>query len=118
MVDRPPTPALPPETNYLAETRTLLAGLRTGFSISGVGGLASQALLRKWPEWVAVLLSTPFVLIGCIPMWVAVNRQRVLRKRARASGYHLEQPTWLYLPVVLILQGLILAVLVLCILRR
>ncbi|MBI5545342.1 MAG: hypothetical protein HY901_15750 [Deltaproteobacteria bacterium] len=48
----------------------------------------------------------------------ALYRHRTLRKRAGASGHEMDAPTWLYLGVTATLQGLIVVVLVLYLLRR
>src|SRR5689334_17806243 len=119
MVSRAPRrDLLPPDDLYLAETRTLLALLRTGFAVAGGGAVASQFLLARWPDWVTVLMTLPFVAIGYAMSWSAVNRHRQLRKRARLAGRELHQPSWLYVPLTITLQVVIVAVLVLYIVRR
>jgi uncharacterized membrane protein YidH (DUF202 family) len=110
-------PLLPPGQEYLAETRTMLAALRTGFTIAS-GGAIVTLLLHRWPDWVVVVLSTAFVLIGFTLVWAALRRHQVLRARARAEGREVEQPAWLYMPMSVALQVLIVVVLVLYVLRR
>lgn len=108
----------PPDPVYLAETRTLMAQLRTGLAIAGAGALVSQLLLTKWSDPVVTVLSMLFVVIGYVTSWSALYRHAVLRRRERAAGRELSQPSWVYVPMTLALQALLLVVLVLYLLRR
>jgi len=69
------------ERTHLAATRTLLALVRTGSVIAGGGALATDLLVKNWPRWVVLLLSTGFILLGYWMMWAAVRRAKKLRAR-------------------------------------
>jgi uncharacterized protein DUF202 len=69
------------DNTHMAATRTLLALLRTGAAISGGGALVTELLVKGWPRWVVVMLSSAFVILGYALMWSAVKTGRQLRVR-------------------------------------
>lgn len=69
------------ERTHLAASRTLLALIRTGSVIAGGGALATDLLVKTWPRWVVLVLSTGFILLGYWMMWVAVRKAKKLRAR-------------------------------------
>ncbi|QSQ25257.1 DUF202 domain-containing protein [Pyxidicoccus parkwayensis] len=72
------------ENTHMAATRTLLSLVRTGASIAGGGALVTQLLVKEWPRWVVVALSSAFVILGYWLMWSALKQGR--RLRARIEG--------------------------------
>ncbi len=107
------------DNTHMAATRTLLALLRTGAAISGGGALVTELLVKGWPRWVVVMLSSAFVILGYALMWSALKTGRKLRVRldreqvGEAFLFPLREVTvW-----TVILQILIATVLVLYILR-
>ncbi|XXF81604.1 DUF202 domain-containing protein [Myxococcaceae bacterium GXIMD 01537] len=69
------------ENTHMAATRTLLAMVRTGAAIAGGGALVTDLLVKGWPRWVAVALSSAFVILGYALMWSALKTGRKLRAR-------------------------------------
>ena len=41
----------------------------------------TDLLVKGWPRWVAVSLSSGFLVLGSMVMWAAVKKGRELRKR-------------------------------------
>ncbi|MGC4113270.1 MAG: hypothetical protein QM765_01050 [Myxococcales bacterium] len=120
MAPTPPTSSPEPATvqadldkTYLAATRTLFALLRTGSVIAGGGALATSLLVKGWPRWVVVLLSSGFVLLGYWMMWSALKKGRQLRARLALSGRETLFADWQFALMTIALQLLILAVVVL-----
>lgn len=69
------------ERTHMAATRTLLALVRTGAAIAGGGALVTELLVKGWPHWVVVMLSSAFVILGYTLMWSALKKGRRLRMR-------------------------------------
>src|SRR5688572_19988897 len=69
------------DRTYMAATRTLLAVVRTGAVIAGGGTLVTQLLVKGWPRWVVVAISSAFVVLGYALIWSALKRGRKLRER-------------------------------------
>jgi len=69
------------DRTHLAATRTQLALIRTGSVIAGGGALATDLLVKAWPRWVVLLLSSGFILLGYWMMWAAVRKAKKLRAR-------------------------------------
>lgn len=69
------------DRTHLASTRTLLALVRTGSVIAGGGALATDLLVKAWPRWVVLLLSSGFILLGYWMMWAALRKAKRLRAR-------------------------------------
>ena len=69
------------ENTHMAATRTLLSLVRTGASIAGGGALVTQLLVKEWPRWIVVTLSSAFVILGYSLMWSALKQGRRLRAR-------------------------------------
>ncbi|MFY0567232.1 DUF202 domain-containing protein [Archangium lansingense] len=69
------------ENTHMAATRTLLAMVRTGAAISGGGALVTELLVKGWPRWVVLTLSSSFVILGYALMWSALKKGRQLRVR-------------------------------------
>ncbi|MBZ4420194.1 DUF202 domain-containing protein [Myxococcus sp. RHSTA-1-4] len=69
------------ENTHMAATRTLLALVRTGAAIAGGGALVTDLLVKGWPRWVVVTLSSAFVVLGYTLMWSALKKGRKLRAR-------------------------------------
>jgi hypothetical protein len=69
------------DNNHMAATRTLLSLVRTGAAIAGGGALVTDLLVKGWPRWVVVLLSSGFIVLGYALMWSALKTTRKLRLR-------------------------------------
>ncbi|MCY1078549.1 DUF202 domain-containing protein [Archangium lansingense] len=69
------------ENTHMAATRTLLSMVRTGAAISGGGALVTELLVKGWPRWVVLTLSSAFVILGYALMWSALKKGRQLRVR-------------------------------------
>lgn len=115
---RPPgadTTQLALDRTHLAATRTLMALVRTGSVIAGGGALATDLLVKAWPRWVVVLLSTGFILLGYWMMWAAVRKAKRLRARLthepQAEGFLVSHGQFVTMTVLL--QLLIASVVVL-----
>ncbi|WP_143196158.1 DUF202 domain-containing protein [Archangium sp. Cb G35] len=67
------------ENTHMAATRTLLSMVRTGAAISGGGALVTELLIKGWPRWVVLLLSSGFVFLGYALMWSALKKGRKMR---------------------------------------
>lgn len=69
------------ENTHMAATRTLLSMVRTGAAIAGGGALVTDLLVKGWPRWVVVVLSSAFVILGYALMWSALKTGRRLRRQ-------------------------------------
>jgi len=69
------------DNTHMAATRTLLALVRTGAAIAGGGALVTELLVKGWPRWVVIALSSAFVILGYAMMWSALKTGRRLRMR-------------------------------------
>ncbi|MGZ3459760.1 MAG: DUF202 domain-containing protein [Archangium sp.] len=69
------------DNTHMAATRTLLALVRTGAAVSGGGALVTDLLVKGWPRWVVLTLSSAFVVLGYALMWSALKKSRKLRAR-------------------------------------
>lgn len=109
------TTQLAHDRTHLAATRTLMALVRTGSVIAGGGALATDLLVKAWPRWVVLLLSTGFILLGYWMMWSAVRKAKKLR--ARLTHEHVTDSFLVshrqFVTMTVLLQLLIAAVVVL-----
>lgn len=69
------------DNNHMAAARTLLSLVRTGAAIAGGGALVTDLLVKGWPRWVVVMLSSGFIVLGYALMWSALKTTRKLRIR-------------------------------------
>jgi hypothetical protein len=108
------------ETHYLAAIRTLLAAVRTGGSIAGGGALVTNLLVKGWPHWIVVALSSAFVILGYSLMWSAMARTRELRAQfeRESGGKAFLYPHRGIIFTTVVLQVLIAIVLALYLIRR
>ena len=67
------------DNTHMAATRTLLSLVRTGAAIAGGGALVTDLLVKGWPRWVVITLSSAFVILGYSLMWSALKTGRKLR---------------------------------------
>jgi hypothetical protein len=67
------------DNTHMAATRTLFSLVRTGAGIAGGGALVTDLLIKGWPRWVVLTLSSAFVVLGYSLMWSALKTGRHLR---------------------------------------
>lgn len=103
------------DSTQMAATRTLLALVRTGAAIAGGGPLVIKLLVNGYPRWVAMTLSSAFVVLGYWLIWMATRRGRRLRRliAQERPGVAYLFPAWEVGTVTIGLQALIVVVLVL-----
>jgi hypothetical protein len=108
------------DTNYMAGSRTLLALVRTGAVIAGGGALVTDLLVKGWPDWVVVAISSCFVVLGYWLIWSAMKTSRRMRARFEADlpGKEFLFPHRSFMVVTVALQVLMATVVVLYLLSR
>lgn len=78
----------PLDNTHMAATRTLLSLVRTGAAIAGGGALVTDLLVKAWPRWVVITLSSAFVILGYSLMWSALKTGRKLRVQLERQQAH------------------------------
>ncbi|NMO13383.1 hypothetical protein HPC49_08575 [Pyxidicoccus fallax] len=103
------------DNNHMAATRTLFSLVRTGAAIAGGGALVTDLLIKTWPRWVVLSISSAFVVLGYALMWSALKTGRRLRAQVefKQAGEAFLFPLRKVTVWTLSLQFLILMVLVL-----
>jgi uncharacterized membrane protein YidH (DUF202 family) len=67
----------------MAVERTYFAILRTGLAIAGAGTVVVGIVGEDWPEWLSLLLSGVFVVVGYTMILVTLNRYRKIVNRLK-----------------------------------
>jgi uncharacterized membrane protein YidH (DUF202 family) len=77
------TDRLAVERTHMAVERTYFATLRTGLAIAGAGTVVVGIVGEDWPEWLSLLLSAVFVVVGYTMILVTLNRYQKIVNRLK-----------------------------------
>jgi uncharacterized membrane protein YidH (DUF202 family) len=77
------TDRLAVERTHMAVERTYFAVLRTGLAIAGAGTVVVGIVGEDWPEWLSLLLSGVFVVVGYTMILVTLNRYQKIVNRLK-----------------------------------
>ncbi len=101
------------ERTRMSSERTLFALIRTGFAIAG-GGVLVTKLLEKgtWPDWMAFLFSTIFVVVGFAIIIIGLHRYHQIFQKISIHDDIDPIPSRLITILVIVLQITLTAVIV------
>ena len=104
------------ERTHLAAERTYFSVLRTGLAVAGAGTVIVSILGEHWPEWLNLLLSGVFIVVGYTMIIVMLNRyQQIVNKLRIEHDLNVMSPRWAIL-LAMVLQVALAAVMALVLL--
>ena len=91
------------QRTHMAAERTFQATLRTGFAIAGAGTVIVTILGQDWPEWLSLLLSGVFIVVGYTMIIIMLQRyQKVVNDLRVDHGLDVTSPRYaIFLTVIL-----------------
>lgn len=105
------------QRTYMAAERTFYAVLRTGLAIAAGGTVIVRILGDRWPEWLSLLLSGVFIVVGYTMILVSLNTYRKAANKLKIEHDLDVMSPKLTITLTIILQAAVAIVLGLALLR-